>query len=101
MGGKEGVLGARPPAPAQQDPWLSGRTLPVLLSHCLPHQKPGTYPLSGQARGAGIATGALRAILTRIPRVPLPGKGRAVRGYCHTAAPPAQMPVPSRCQSPC
>lgn len=85
MGGKEGVLGARPLPPAHQNPGLSRRTSPVLLSRRLPHQRSSTYPLSGQARGAGIAPGTLRAVLARVPRVPLPGKGTVVRGYCPTA----------------
>lgn len=59
----------------------SCRTSPIVLSQHLPHQGPSTYPLSRHSRGAGIAPGALGAILARVPRVPLPGKGTAVRGH--------------------
>lgn len=98
MGGKEGVLGARPPAPAHQDPRPSCRTSPVLLSHHHPHQRPGTYPLSRQAGGASITPGALCTILARVPSVPLQGEALQLEG---TALPPAQTPVRSPCQSPC
>lgn len=58
------------------------RTSPLLLSLCLPHQAPSTYPLSRHSRGASITPGTTHAILARVPRLPLPGKGTVVRGYC-------------------
>lgn len=83
MGGKEGILGAQQAVPAHQDPQLSCRTSPIImLSQCLPHQGSSTYPLSRHSRGAGITPGTLHTILAWVPRVPLPGKGTVVRGYC-------------------
>lgn len=80
MGRKKGILGAQQAVPAHQDPWLSCRTSPILLSLCLPHQAPSTYPLSRHSRGASITTGTTHAILARVPRLPLPGKGTVSEG---------------------
>lgn len=89
MGGKEGILSAQQAVPAHQDPQLSCRTSPTMLSQCLPQQGPSTYPLSRHSRGASITLGTLCAIPAWVPRVPLPGKGTVVRGYwCWTKPAP-------------